>query len=146
MKKIMAVAALIAIISQAEAVNYGDVTVSQVTSIYDGDTFKVVIKGWPAVAGERMPVRARGFDAPELKGKCQEEINAARAAKKITVEALRTAKTIDLRNISRGKYFRIIADVYVDGKPLKEIHFGAGTARPYNGGQRYDWCRDEDGL
>ena len=122
------------------AKNYGNVTVSEVTSIYDADTFRVNIKGYPAIVGERVPVRVLGVDAPELRGKCESEKIQAREAKQFTVQALRSAKTIELRNMQRGKYFRILADVYIDGKNLADSLIKAGHARVYDGGKRLGWC------
>ena len=105
----------------AHAKNYGNVTVSEVTSIYDADTFRVNIKDWPPLIGEHVPIRVNGVDAPEIRGKCDSEKKGARLAKQFTVGKLRNAKTIELRNMQRGKYFRIIADVYIDGKNLTEL-------------------------
>ncbi len=119
---------------------YETIVVDEVTSIYDADTFRVNIKGWPPIIGERMPIRANGFDAPEIRGKCEQEKVGAREAKQLTVEALRNADIIELRNQKRGKYFRIIADVFIDGKSLRDMHLSAGTARPYSGGKREGWC------
>ncbi|WP_062266911.1 thermonuclease family protein [Endozoicomonas arenosclerae] len=121
--------------------SYGNVPVEEVTSIYDGDTFRVNIKGWPPIIGERIAIRVNGLDTPEIRGECQKEKELARKAKQITVQALRAAKSIELRNTQRGKYFRIVADVYVDGKDLKEMHFRAGTAKPYDGGKKDSWCK-----
>ncbi|WP_202983566.1 thermonuclease family protein [Ferrimonas lipolytica] len=120
--------------------NYGIATVSEVTSIYDADTFRVSINGWPPIIGERISIRANGFDAPEIRGKCESEKIAARQAKQLTVELLRGAKVIELRNMKRGKYFRIVADVYLDGKPLADIQIRSGLSRPYSGGKRLSWC------
>ena len=120
--------------------NYGSVIVSDVISIYDADTFRVNIKDWPDVIGSMVPIRVLGIDAPEIKGKCQAEKDKAREAKQFTVEALRTAKVIELRNIKRGKYFRILADVFVDGKNLSASLMKAGHARAYDGGKRGAWC------
>ena len=120
--------------------NYGDIVVDEVVSIYDADTFRVNIAGWPALVGESMPIRANGFDAPEIRGKCDTEKALAQQAKQLTVDALRKAEVIELRNIQRGKYFRIIADVFIDGESLKDLHLNAGTARPYAGGKRSGWC------
>jgi len=119
---------------------FGNVVVSEVTSIYDADTFRVSIKGWPDIIGKRMSVRVLGVDAPEIRGKCTSEKQAARRAKQFTVEALRSAKKIELRNIQRGKYFRILANVYVDGKDLAQSLINARLARVYNGGTRKGWC------
>ena len=119
---------------------YGSIIVGEITSIYDADTFRVDIPDWPPIIGQRMSIRANGFDAPEIKGKCESEKVAARKAKQLTVETLRSAKVIELKNMRRGKYFRIIADVYADGVSLSKIHLTAGTARPYHGGKREGWC------
>ncbi len=119
---------------------YGDVLVTEVVSVYDGEIFRVNVDGWPALVGWDMPVRADGFDAPEIQGKCQSEKIAAIRARKLTENALFTARQIELRDIKRDRYFWILADVYVDGKSLKELHLSAGTARPYIGGKREGWC------
>lgn len=98
------------------------------------------MKAYPPIIGERVPVRVLGVDTPELKGKCDSEKQLARQAKQFTVQALRSAKTVELRNIQRGKYFRILADVYVDGKNLADSLIKAGHARAYDGGKRLSWC------
>ena len=124
----------------ATAKIYGNTTVTEVTSIYDADTFRVNLKGYPPIIGERIPVRVLGVDAPELRGKCDTEKLAARQAKQYTVQALRSAKTIELRNMQRGKYFRILADVYIDGNSLADDLIKSGHARAYDGGKRLSWC------
>ncbi|WP_230425639.1 thermonuclease family protein [Spartinivicinus ruber] len=120
--------------------DFGHAVVSKVTSIYDGDTFRVNIKGWPKIIGERVSIRVKGVDTPELKGQCEKEKQLARKAKQHTVSLLRSAKKIELRNIQRGKYFRILANVYVDGKSLTNSLIKAKLARPYHGGTRKGWC------
>ena len=122
------------------AKTYGHITVSEVTSVYDADTFTVNIEGYPPIVGERVSIRVNGVDAPEIRGKCESEKIAARKAKQFTVEALRSANTIELRNIKRGKYFRVIADVYTDGKNLANSLIKSGHARAYDGGKRLAWC------
>lgn len=113
---------------------------SEVTSIYDADTFRVNIESYPPIIGQRVPIRVLGVDAAEIRGKCESEKVKARAAKQFTVEELRSAKVIELRNIQRGKYFRILADVYIDGNNLADGLINAGHAREYDGGKRLSWC------
>ncbi len=120
---------------------FGNAVVSQVTSIYDADTFRVNIKGWPDIVGKHMSVRVLGIDAPEIRGKCKAEKVAARLAKQFTVEALRNGSFIELKNIKRGKYFRLLADVYIDGQNLAEALILSNQARPYDGGHRKGWCQ-----
>ena len=71
------------LVSGLGAAEFGSATVAEVRTIYDGDTFRVNIAGWPSVVGESMPVRIKGVDTPELRGKCQSEKDAARAAKQL---------------------------------------------------------------
>ena len=53
---------------------------------------------------------------------------------------LRNGKTIELKNLKRGKYFRVVADVYVDGVSLADRLIKAGHGRPYDGGTKVSWC------
>ncbi len=129
----------------AEAIsnkNYGSVVVTEVTSIYDGDTFRVNIQEYPEIIGYRIGVRINGIDTPEMRGKCQKEKGLALKAKQFTVARLREAKKVELRNMKRGKYFRIVADVYVDGKSLGGMLIEQNLAVVYDGGHKSkDWCR-----
>ena len=56
-------------------------------------------------------------------------------------DIFRDAERVDLKNIERGKYFRIVADVIVDGESLADILIETGLAVPYDGGTKgKDWC------
>ena len=122
---------------------YGNVMVKEITSIYDADTFRVNIEGWPDIVGKHVSIRVLGVDAPELRGKCESEKIAARKAKQHTVGLLRSGKVIELRNMKRGKYFRILANVFIDGNSLAESLINNDLARPYDGGKRQGWCADD---
>ena len=76
--------------------DYGNATVSEVRTIYDGDRFRANIKGWPDIIGKSVPIRILGIDTPEMRGKCQEEKILARQAKQHTVALLRSGKVIQL--------------------------------------------------
>ena len=68
------------------------------------------------------------------------EIKAlARKAKQFTVAKLRGAKVIELKNMKRGKYFRIVAEVWVDGQNLGQLLIENGLAKPYDGGKKLKW-------
>ena len=124
----------------AKTNNYGNATVAEVTSIYDGDTFRANIVGFPTIVGEHMSIRINGIDTPELRGKCPEEKAQAKLAKQFTVKHLRSAKRITLKNIKRGKYFRLIADVYVDGINLAEQLIKNNHAVEYQGKTKKNRC------
>jgi len=144
MPKLLLFICLLPSISFAQSIKdkvYGSVVVDEVTSVYDGDTFRVNINAWPGIVGQRIPVRVLGIDTPEMRGKCKFEKNLAREAKKATVQSLRAAKKIELRGIKRGKYFRVLANVYVDGKSLANILINKKLAVKYSGGTKINWCK-----
>ena len=119
---------------------FGDVVVSRVTTIYDGDSFSATIDSWPEIAGKNIPIRIYGIDTPEMRGECKREIELARMAKKATVALIRSAKVIELKQMRRDKYFRIDADVYADGKNVGDKLIKDGLAKPYYGGKKNTWC------
>jgi endonuclease YncB( thermonuclease family) len=122
---------------------YGDVIVDKVVSVYDGDTFRVNIKSYPDIVGKRIAIRLNGVDTPEIRGKCKEEKQLAKKAKSVVKTRLKRAKQIELRNMQRGKYFRIVADVYVDGKSLANILLEKKLAVRYSGSTKVkDWCTE----
>ncbi len=51
-------------------------------------------------------------------------------------EFLNDVERIDLKNMERSKYFRIVADVYADGENLAEALLDAGMAVRYDGGKK----------
>jgi micrococcal nuclease len=53
---------------------------------------------------------------------------------------LSDAKTIELKNPQRDKYFRVLAEVWIDGESLGEKLKGDGLAKEYDGeGARPEW-------
>ena len=50
-------------------------------------------------------------------------------------DILKDAEQISLKNMERGKYFRIAADVIVDGESLVDMLIEAGMAVRYDGGK-----------
>lgn len=141
MKRIILFICIFTSLTQAKQ-TYPNITIDKVTSIYDGDTFRVNINSYPSIIGKKMAIRVNGIDTPELRAKCNKEKLLAREAKKLTVSTLRAGKIIELRNLQRGKYFRIVADVYVDGVNLADVLIKSKLAVKYNGGTKVkDWCK-----
>ncbi|MEE8448006.1 MAG: thermonuclease family protein [Thermodesulfobacteriota bacterium] len=65
----------------------------------------------------------------------------AREAKKLVNQMLSQAGRIDLVDVGRGKYFRILADVVADGKDLAAVLIEKGLAVRYAGGRKTkSWC------
>ena len=126
--------------SQAKP-QYGTVTVSKVISVYDGDTFRVNIDSLPPIVGKNIPIRVNGVDTPEIRGKCQYEKDLALKARDFVRNKLANAKEIKLTNLQRGKYFRVVANVLVDGVSLEQELLDNELAYEYGGGKKSSWCR-----
>ncbi|WII71532.1 thermonuclease family protein [Bdellovibrio sp. 22V] len=115
----------------------------EVVNNYDGDTLTVNIPHVPALIGKNISVRVSGIDTPEIKTKNQCEKNAGRIARNLVSATLKKAKSVELHNVQRDKYFRILADVIVDGQSLKDILLKNNLAYAYDGGTKKhpDWCK-----
>jgi endonuclease YncB( thermonuclease family) len=120
---------------------YGTVTVSKVISVYDGDTFRVDINSLSSIVGKNIPIRVNGVDTPEIRGKCQYEKDLALEARDFVRAKLSNAKEIKLTNLQRGKYFRVVANVLVDGVSLEQELLDNELAYEYSGGKKLSWCK-----
>lgn len=109
---------------------------------YDGDTVTVNLPSVHPLLGKEIGIRLKGIDTPEIRGKNQCEKDKAKEAKKFVKDALTSASRIFLRDAHRGKYFRLVGDLVVDGKSLSKRLLDANLAVPYDGGTKpnVDWC------
>jgi len=140
MKRLLVVTLWLLSLQVVAADYYGDLVVEKYISAYDGDTFRVDVAEIHPLIGRNMPIRLRGVDTPEIRGKCDQEKALAIKARDFVRELLADAETIVLINIDRGKYFRIVADVSVDGVDLGETLIENGLGRLYDGGKKESWC------
>ena len=141
MKKLLLVFILfLGVFSAQAAPEYGTVIVSKVISVYDGDTFRVDIDSFPPIVGKNIPIRLNGVDTPEIQGKCQYEKDLAIKARDFVRNKLANAKEIKLTNLQRGKYFRVVANVVIDGVSLEQELLENELAYKYSGGSKSSWC------
>ena len=103
---------------------------SAILSCFDGDTFTIQVATWPSFFGRSISVRIRGVNCPELKSRNLTTRNQAISAKNFTSKKLSNAKEIILENVARGKYFRLVADVWIDGHNLKDLLINSGLGVP----------------
>ena len=88
-------------------------------------------------------IRVDGIDTPEIKGKCEKEKYEAQQTRDMVADILKDAEQITLKNMKRGKYFRIVADVIVDGENLGNMLIEAGVAIKYSGKKKtHQWCEE----
>ena len=111
----------------------------QVVKVHDGDTFSVNIRDWPPIVGLNMPIRIHGIDTPEMNSIDAKLKSLAIQARDYVKNRINTAKKIELRNITRDKYFRLDADVYIDNTNIASELIAKGLAKPYTGGTKNPW-------
>ncbi len=111
---------------------------------YDGDTITVEIPNVHPLIGKNISVRILGIDTPEKTGTKPCEKERARDAQRLVENLLKNSKSIELKNIDRDKYFRILADVWVDGKSISDLLIKNNLAYQYFGGRKpasTNWCK-----
>lgn len=95
--------------------------------VVDGDTF------W--TNGEK--VRIADIDAPEIRGQCSWESDAAlRSQRRL---ALLLSGRFELRRVGKDPYGRTLAVVLVDGHSVGDTLVAEGLARTWTG-RRESWC------
>lgn len=112
------------------------IKIGQVIKVYDGDTIMIASSlPIPNAPMYRFPVRLRGIDAPEMKGKNEDEKRAARISQK-ALESLVLHKNVTLKNVEIEKYGRILADVFFYDINLSEFMLKNNYAVEYDGGTK----------
>ena len=107
----------------------------------DGDTIKVSNKALPDVFGRNLSIRVRGLDTPELRGKCAHEKKLAIRSKEFCSFLMKKAENIEFKNMERGKYFRVVADIHIDGKNYTNQMIFNDHGRVYNAKKGNNWCK-----
>ena len=110
---------------------------------YDADTVTFDVPNVHPLLGNKINIRVSGVDTPEIRTKNSCEKEKARNAKRLVSNLLKNAKRIDLLNIKRGKYFRVVADISIDGKSLSHYLLKNGLAYSYDGQtkKKINWCK-----
>ncbi len=130
---------LIGVVFARTQTEYGNVYVDEIVRVYDGDTFYCNISQWPKILGENIGIRVNGIDTPEMRGSPPQVKALAKKAKAIVYNKLTNSESVILKNIKRGKYFRVVADVECDGEDLAQILIDVGLAKRYDGGTKNVW-------
>ncbi len=141
MKNILIILILFnSIIAASNAEDYSDVSVSRIIKVIDGDTFRADINELPDIIGKNIRIRILGINAPEINGKCAFEKELAIKARDFVQILLNNADLVVLKNLNRGNFFRLLAEVIVDGKNLGELLVANDLAVRYQGKKKSSWC------
>lgn len=132
-------------LAQPSACQHDDSTFRCVEYVrnYDGDTVTFDIPGVHPLLGKNISVRVLGIDTPEKSGNRPCEKLRARDAQRLVENLLKNAKHIELRQLGRDKYFRILAEIWADGRSISDVLLKNDLAYRYDGGTKsttISWC------
>jgi len=118
---------------------------AKILSVYDGDgAFDARIDLGMKITIER-PIRLGGVDTPEIRG---EQHNAGVAVRDFVRSLILDREVIVCTHKdASGKYGRLLADILVEHKGvsvnLAQLLIVFGLAKPYNGGHKSQWDKEE---
>ena len=115
-----------------------------ITRVIDGDTVAFQASFLPQPLKPELSIRVWGVDTPEklaAQAKCPAEIEKGKAATKFTAAAVNAAKHRQVVIMTWDKYGgRVLGDILLDGKSLRDMLIASGYARAYYGDAKASWC------
>lgn len=116
-----------------------------ITRVVDGDTVAFTANFLPDPLKKELSIRVFGVDTPEkgFRAKCESEAARGQAASEFTKHAVAEAKHTQMILMDWDKYGgRVLGDVLLDGKSLREELISKGFAREYYGEAKQSWCEN----
>lgn len=113
------------------------------TRLIDGDTIAFQADWLPKPLKPELSIRVYGVDTPEkgFRAKCESEKVRGEAASAFTKAQVKAAKKTQIALMDWDKYGgRVLGDVLLDGKSLRQMLITQGYAREYFGDAKQSWC------
>jgi len=115
----------------------------EILRVIDGDTVAYAAPFLPDPLKKELSIRVYGVDTPEKtwRASCPSEAERGERATQFTKHVVDAAKKKQIRLIGWDKYGgRVLGDIILDGKSLREMLIANGLARPYFGDKKETWC------
>jgi len=144
MKKLLVIALMIPCLALAQGKQKpGVIYDANITRVIDGDTVAVEAPWLPDPLKKELSIRVFGVDTPEKGHRAQspkEEVMGQKATE-FTKKAVTYAKKRQVIIMEWDKYGgRLLGDVILDGKSLRQALITNGHAREYYGEAKQSWC------
>lgn len=113
------------------------------TRVVDGDTVAFQANWLPEPLKKELSIRVFGVDTPEKghRAKCEMENQRGQAASAFTKQLINTSQKRQIVLMDWDKYGgRVLGDVILDGKSLRNELIANGYAREYYGEAKTSWC------
>ena len=144
MKTLLALLLIVPVLVTAQPKQRPGVTYDAViTRVIDGDTVAFQADFLPAPLKKELSIRVFGVDTPEkgFRAQCPSEAQRGEAASAFTKQAVAASTQRQVVLIDWDKYGgRVLGDVILDGKSLRQMLITNGFAREYYGEAKQSWC------
>jgi endonuclease YncB( thermonuclease family) len=144
MKKILLTLLLIPCLAVAQKTPKGVTYDAQIVRINDGDTVVIAAPFLPAPLKPELAVRIFGVDTPEkgFRAQCPQEDARGKAATEFTKSAIEASQKRQVVLYNWDKFGgRVLGDIILDGKSLRQGLIANGFAREYFGEAKTSWCQ-----
>ena len=144
MKTLLALLLIVPVLVTAQPKQRPGVTYDAViTRVIDGDTVAFQADFLPAPLKKELSKRVFGVNTPEkgFRAQCPSEAQRGEAASAFTKQAVAASTQRQVVLIDWDKYGgRVLGDVLLDGKSLRQMLITKGFAREYYGEAKQSWC------
>ncbi len=144
MKKLLIIALMVPCLALAQGKQKpGVIYDTNITRVIDGDTVAFEAAWLPDPLKKELSIRVFGVDTPEkgFRAQCPKEDVMGQKATEFTKKAVASAKTRRVIIMEWDKYGgRLLGDVILDGKSLRQALIANGLAREYYGEAKTSWC------
>lgn len=116
---------------------------AQILRVSDGDTVVIAAPFLPAPLKPELAIRVFGVDTPEkgFRAQCPQEDARGKAATEFTKNAVASSQKRQVTLYAWDKFGgRVLGDIILDGKSLRQGLISNGFAREYYGDAKQSWC------
>lgn len=116
---------------------------ANIIKVSDGDTVVIAAPFLPAPLKPQLAVRIFGVDTPEkgFRAKCESENQRGLAASEFTKKLVGASQKRQVVLYDWDKFGgRVLGDLILDGKSLRQQLIANGFAREYFGDAKQSWC------
>lgn len=116
---------------------------ANIIKVSDGDTVVIAAPFLPAPLKPQLAVRVFGVDTPEkgFRAKCESENQRGLAASEFTKKLVNSSQKRQVILYDWDKFGgRVLGDMILDGKSLRQQLIANGFAREYFGEAKQSWC------
>jgi endonuclease YncB( thermonuclease family) len=143
MKKLLVLLALLPTLALAQKQMPSAVYDFPITRVLDGDTVAFQAPFLPPPLKQELSIRVFGVDTPEkgFRAKCPQEAQRGEMATAFTKQQIASAQRRQVVLMDWDKFGgRVLGDVILDGRSLRQMLIQNGFAREYYGEAKQSWC------